>query len=236
MKNKNYVVIGGTSGIGLSIVKLLSKKNCKIFVGSRNNRNLENLKKASFFKCDVTKNIFEFQEKIDQINGLVYCPGSLILKPFKRINDDDIDNSFKTNVFGLINSIRFFLKYMNKKNSISSMVCFSSVAVTIGMKYHTLVGGTKGAIEGITRSLAAELAPNIRINAISPSITDTPLSKKFISSEKIKNDLINRHPMKKIGNPDDIAEAALYLLSDKSNWVTGQIIHIDGGLSSVSNY
>ena len=233
---KNYVIIGGTSGIGLSVVKLLSQHNHHLFVGSRNERNINDVKQATFFHCNVLDNTFEFPKNIDTIDGLMYCPGSLSLMPFKRLKENIIMNEFKINVFGLLDSINFFLPFLQKNKEKSSIVLISSVAVSLGMKYHTLVGATKGAVEGITRSLAAEFAPNIRVNAVAPSITKTALSKKFLSSEKMKNDLKNRHPLNRIGYPEDIAHAATYLLSDKSDWITGQIIHVDGGLSSISQY
>jgi NAD(P)-dependent dehydrogenase (short-subunit alcohol dehydrogenase family) len=233
---KNYVIIGGTSGIGLSVVKLLSQHNHHLFVGSRNERNINDVKQATFFHCNVVDNTFEFPKNIDTIDGLMYCPGSLSLMPFKRLKENIIMNEFKINVFGLLDSINFFLPFLQKNKEKSSIVLISSVAVSLGMKYHTLVGATKGAVEGITRSLAAEFAPNIRVNAVAPSITKTALSKKFLSSEKMKNDLKNRHPLNRIGYPEDIAHAATYLLSDKSDWITGQIIHVDGGLSSISQY
>ena len=233
---KNYVIIGGTSGIGLSVVKLLAQHNHHLFVGSRNERNINDVKQATFFHCNVVDNIFEFPKNIDTIDGLMYCPGSLSLMPFKRIKENIIMNEFKINVFGLLDSINFFLPFLQKNKEKSSIVLLSSVAVSLGMKYHTLVGATKGAVEGITRSLAAEFAPKIRFNAVAPSITKTALSKKFLSSEKMKNNLENRHPLNRIGYPEDIAHAATYLLSDKSDWITGQIIHVDGGLSSMSQY
>lgn len=234
METKKYVIIGGTSGIGLAIVKSLSQRDCKIYVGARNDRNLENIENSEFFICDVTENLYKFPEEIKHIDGLVYCPGSLTLKPLKGIKEEDIIGDFNINVFGLIRSIQYFLPKLKANQNTASVVMFSSVAVKTGMKYHTLVGATKGAIEGITRSLAAELAPKIRINAIAPSITKTPLSERFFASEKMENSLKERNPLKRFGQPDDIAEAAVYLLTESSSWVTGQIFHIDGGSSSLN--
>lgn len=236
MKNmkKNYVIIGGTSGLGLAVVKKLSQYNHHLLVGSRNERNIKDVKQATFFHCDVVNNTFEFPDNIETIDGLMYCPGSLNLMPFKRIKEKDVMVEFKINVFGLLNTVKYFLPLLQKNPQGSSIVLMSSVAVKRGMKYHTLVGATKGAVEGITRSLAAEFAPMIRVNAIAPSITETPLAKKFVSSQKIRSNLEQRHPLQRIGEPMDIAYAGVYLLSEHSRWVTGQIFHVDGGLSSIS--
>ncbi|MBS3749721.1 MAG: SDR family oxidoreductase [Candidatus Thermoplasmatota archaeon] len=231
---KNYVIIGGTSGIGLAVVKELVQHNNHLFVGSRNERNIEDVKQATFFHCDAVDNTFEFPNNIETIDGLMYCPGSLNLMPFKRIKEKDIINEFKINVFGLLNTVKYFLPLLQKNQHESSILLMSSVAVTSGMKYHSLVGATKGAVEGITRSLAAEFAPIVRVNAIAPSITETPLTKKFLSSQKIRSNLEQRHPLQSLAEPMDIAHAAVYLLSEKSKWVTGQILHVDGGLSAIS--
>lgn len=233
MKKKTFVIIGGTSGIGLSVVTRLAKENHHLYVGSRHRQNIQDLNNSTFFYCDVTKNTFDIPKNVDRIDGLMYCPGSLKLIPFRRIKEEDVQKEFTLNVYGLLNAIKYFLPHLKANNNTSSIVLFSSVAVTVGMKYHTLIGATKGAVEGITRSLAAEFAPKIRVNAIAPSITKTPLSKRYLSNEKMKTDLDNRHPLKRIGKTEDISQAAVYLLSEQSSWITGQIIHVDGGISSI---
>ena len=234
--NEKYVIIGGTSGIGLAVVKMLAQQHHHLFVGSRNERNIKDITQATFFHCDVVNNTFRFPDKVETIDGLMYCPGSLNLMPFKRITEKEILDEFKINVLGLLHTVKYFLPFLKKNQQGSSIVLLSSVAVTKGMKYHTLVGASKGSVEGITRSLAAEFAPTIRVNAVAPSITKTALSKKFLSNEKMKKDLEKRHPLNRIGYPKDIAHAAIYLLSDQSDWITGQIIHVDGGLSSINHH
>jgi len=122
-----------------------------------------------------------------------------------------------------------------KKSENASIVLFSTVAVQTGFNFHSQVAVSKGAIEGLSRSLAAEFAPKIRVNAIAPSLTDTGLASKLLSSEEKKQANAERHPLKKIGTPKDIAEMAVFLLSEKANWITGQILHVDGGMSSIKN-
>ena len=163
---------------------------------------------------------------------MLYCPGSINLKPFKSLKEQDYLNDFNINALGAVKIINNYLPNL-KKAETSSLVFFSTVAVQTGMPYHASVAMAKGAVEGLTRSLAAEFAPNIRVNAIAPSLTDTPMASRLLSSDEKKEASAKRHPLNSIGNPEEIAKAASYLLSDDSGWITGQVIHIDGGISSL---
>lgn len=226
-----YLIIGGTSGIGLETTKLLSKDN-RVIVLSREKKNLDGLNNVEFISADVTKPIDELPQISEPINGIVYCPGTINLKPLKSLKLEDFQNDFEVNLLGAVKVIN---KYFNnlKEAGKSSIVLFSTVAVQTGMPYHATIASAKGAVEGLTRSLAAEFAPNIRVNCIAPSITNTPLAEKLLNNEtKIKSSE-DRHPLKRIGDAKEIAEAVAFLLSDSASFITGQILKIDGGISSI---
>jgi 3-oxoacyl-[acyl-carrier protein] reductase len=166
------------------------------------------------------------------MGSIIFCPGSITLKPFHRITEEEFLADFHQNVLGAAKAIQFFLPRLKKSNQ-ASIILFSSVAAQVGMMFHASVAISKGAIESLTKSLAAEYAPSIRVNCIAPSLTLTSLAEKLTSSpEKIEN-AAQRHPLKRIGTANDIAEMAVFLSSDKSSWITGQIFHVDGGMSSL---
>lgn len=232
---KKYLIIGGTSGIGLEITKLLVAKNNQVIVISRQKRNIEELNNVIFYSADVTKPIEELPEIDDKLNGLVYCPGTINLKPFKNLKIDDFKYDFEINFLGAVKIINKYLNNLNQTDG-ASIVLFSTVAVQTGMPYHSSIASAKGAVEGLTRSLAAEFAPKIRVNCIAPSLTNTPLAEKFLNSESKLQSSIDRHPLKRIGNSTEIAELVYFLLSDSSSFITGQIIKVDGGISSIRNH
>lgn len=228
---KNYIVVGGTSGIGLETVKLISENN-RVFVLSREKRNLDEFSNVEFHQADVKKSVDELPNVDDTIDGLVYCPGTINLKPLKSLKLEDFQNDFEVNLLGAVKVIN---KYFNNLKSAgkASIVLFSTVAVQTGMPYHASVASAKGAVEGLTRTLAAEFAPNIRVNCIAPSITNTPLAEKLLNNEAKVKASEDRHPLKRIGSAEEIAQLVEFLLSEKSGFITGQIIKIDGGISSV---
>ena len=230
---KTYLIVGGTSGIGLETTKLLSK-NDLVIVLSRAKRNLDGFNNVEFYSTDVTKPVDEFPNIDSAINGLVYCPGTINLKPLKSLKIEDFQNDFEVNLLGAIKVIN---KYFNnlKSSERSSIVLFSTVAVQTGMPYHSSIASAKGAVEGLTRSLAAEFAPTIRVNCIAPSITNTPLAEKLLNNESKRKASEDRHPLKRIGDAEEIAKTVQYLLSESANFITGQIIRVDGGISSIKN-
>ena len=175
----------------------------------------------------VTNELPEIDENID---GLVYFPGSITLKPFRSLKQADFQNEIEINVLGAINAIQ---KYSPKLTEGASIVLFSTVAVQVGMPFHSAVSVAKGAIEGLTRALAAEFAPKIRVNCIAPSLTKTKMAEKFLSTPEKEEAAGHRHPLKKVGQPEDLANAVSFLLNDTSKWMTGQILHVDGGMSTL---
>lgn len=228
----NYLVIGGSSGIGSEVVKKLTSDNNKVYVISRDPDKIADSKYVQKFSCDVSETDVTLPAIEEPTKGLVYCPGTINLKPLRSLKIKDFSDDFNVNALGAVRTIQNYLPKL-KEASNSSIVLFSTVAVQVGMPYHTSIAMAKGAVEGMTRSLAAELAPDIRVNAIAPSITDTPLASRLLSTDEKRDASAKRHPLNKIGKPEEIANAVAYLLSDESSWITGQIMHIDGGISSV---
>ena len=226
---KNILIIGGSSGIGLEIVRKLNKEH-NIFVASRTNESIESLN-HKFIKIDVTKDSLDPSLLPDSLDGLVYCPGSINLRPFRGLKPETFVEDFNLNVMGAIKTISAVLKNLNNADH-SSIVLFSTVAVQTGMPFHSSIAVSKGAIEGLTRSLAAELAPKVSINAIAPSLVNTPLAEKFLNSESKMERAMDRHPLKKVGSPEELANIAVYLLLN-SSWITGQIIGVDGGIGTL---
>lgn len=228
---KNILIIGGSYGIGLEVAKDLSAKH-NITVASRTNENLSNLD-VHYVQFDVLQDHINDADIPDEIHGLVYCPGSINLRPFKGLKPSIFENDFQLNVMGAIRVIQALLPRFKSEGSI---VLYSTVAVKIGMPFHASVATAKGALEGLAKSLAAELAPKIRVNVIAPSITQTPLANRFLNNELKIEKSAQRHPLKRIGKAQDIAYFTSFLLSDHSSWMTGQIIGLDGGISSLNTH
>ncbi len=228
---KNILIIGGSSGIGKALVHILDKSKNNVFSTYFFSDSKEEME-VSYHHLNVLDDDLDFSFLPDKLDGLVYFPGSIQLAPFHRIKPADFTKDFDFQVTGAIKVIQAVLPKL-KASENSSIVLFSTVAVQTGFTFHSQVAASKGAIEGLTRALAAELAPSIRINAIAPSITDTPLAAKYLSTDAKIAANAERHPLKKIGKPEDLAEMAAFLLSDKSSWMTGQILHVDGGISVV---
>ena len=227
---KNYLVIGGSSGIGKEISELLSKENI-VFSTSRNEINESN-ENIRHIKYDVLEDELDPELLPDQIDGFVYCPGTINLRPFRSLKLETFRSDLELNLIGAIKTLQMILTRLQESPS-SSVIFYSTVAVKTGMPFHSSVSSSKSALEGLTKSLAAEFAPKIRVNCIAPSIVNTPLANKFLNTEDKIEKAAARHPLNKIGTAKEIAQLTQYLLDEKSKWITGQIINIDGGISSV---
>ena len=227
---KNYLIIGGSSGIGKAIRQQLISSGNNVYATYFQNDTFAT--EENYFSLDVRSEHPDLSFLPEVLDGFVYCPGAIDLKPFNRIKEASIIEDLNLQVMGAVRILQLILPKL-KASGQGSVVLFSTVAVQTGFPFHAQVAISKGAIEGLTRSLAAEFAPTIRFNAIAPSLTNTPLAEKLLSSpEKIEANGL-RHPLKRIGEAEDIAEAACFLLTDKSSWMTGQILHVDGGMSSL---
>ncbi len=228
---KNILLIGGSKGIGLATAKLLQNDH-NVFVASRSNENLNDLN-VTHLKFDASTDDINELDLPDAIHGLAYFPGTINLKPFKMMKLDVFEEDFKLNFLSLVKVTQALLGKLKNAEQ-ASLVYFSTVAVQTGMPFHTSVAAAKGAIEGFARSLAAEYAPSLRVNVIAPSLTDTPLANKLVGNETKKEKMNERHPLKRVGEAEDIAEMTAFLLGDKSTWITGQVFGVDGGMSSLS--
>ena len=224
---KTFVIVGGSKGIGKSITKNLLVNN-KVINLSRSNPDFTDKNLTSYNYDVLTQEI----PLIDNADGLVYCPGSINLKAFKRLTLDDFRNDFEINVIGAIKAIQALIPALSKSES-GSIVLFSTVATSLGMPFHASVATAKSAIEGLTKSVAADLAPKIRVNAIAPTITDTELASKLLRNERMIENTIQRHPLKKYLNPEEVSTMAQYLLSDDSKSISGQIFKLDCGIVSL---
>lgn len=227
---KNILLIGGSTGIGFELIKKLANSH-KVFVATRNPDIFLNNDSVKTLSSNINDD-FDSSNLPDIIDGFVYFPGTINLRPFKGLKPDNFIEDFEINVMGCVRVLQKILPNLQASEN-ASIIMFSTVAVGLGMPFHSSVACSKGAIEGLTRSLAAEFAPKIRVNAIAPSLLNTPMAEKFLNSEvKIEN-AKNRHPLKDIGDPSNIAELVKFLLEDNSKWMTGQVIQFDGGISSV---
>lgn len=232
MRN-NILIVGGSSGIGLSLVKQLHQDH-EIFVASRTHETLKDLS-VTHLPHDVSQNDLDTTVLPETLHGLVYCPGSINLRPFKGLKPEVFIQDFSINVMGAIKTLQAVLGRLQNSEIPASVVLFSTVAVKTGMPFHSSVATAKGAIEGLSRSLAAEYAPKIRFNVIAPSLIDTPMAEKFLNNETKKNNAASRHPMQRVGQAEEIAQMTQFLLSENSSWMTGQVLTIDGGIGSIKS-
>ncbi len=223
---KNILLIGGSSGIGKALLTQQSKiNNCINF--SRTQPELDN----NFIHHSIDVTIDSFPD-IENLDCIIYCPGTINLKPISSLKIEDFEQDFKVNVLGAVRIIQAYLKILKQGND-PNILMFSTVAVKQGMPFHSSVSVSKGGVEGLVKSLAAELAPHVRVNCIAPTITNTPLAAKILRNEKSIENLANKHPLKRILNPEDVADLASYLISPKSKSITGQIFSVDAGMSTL---
>ncbi len=226
---KNILLIGGSYGIGNAIARQLHNSH-HIYVASRTGDGLEDLQ-VEHIPFDVQKDQLKPEALPASIDGLVYCPGSITLKPFKMMDLATFKDDMDLNFFGLVKVVSAIQERMAEG---SNMVFFSTVAVATGMPFHTSVAAAKGAIEGFAKAMAAEYAPKVRVNVIAPSLVDTPLAERLLNNDKKRQKMADRHPLKRVGRPEDIANLACFLLAGESHWITGQVFGVDGGIGSLN--
>lgn len=225
---KNILVVGGSKGIGREIVSSQLEKgnNCYNFSRTESGINNQNLIEE---KIDI---LSDDLPDIENIDSVIYCPGSINLKPILQLKEEDFVNDFNINVLGAIKTVKTYLNNL-KKGDDPSLLFFSTVAVGQGMPFHSSVSVAKAGVEGLTKSLAAELAPTIRVNCIAPTITRTDMAQRILRNEKIEENIANKHPLKKICEAKDISDMADFLISHNAKNITGQIMRVDGGMSTL---
>jgi NAD(P)-dependent dehydrogenase (short-subunit alcohol dehydrogenase family) len=226
---RTNLIIGASSGTGKRLALLLHENGEEVF-GTFNKTTAA--LPVRLHHLDVLAKEHDLTFLPETVDTLVYCPGTITLKPFNRMNAEDFINDYRLQVAGAVKIIQAVLPRL-KKSLNPSILLFSTVAVQTGFAFHTMVSSSKGAIEGLTRALAAELAPSIRVNCLAPGITDTPLAAGLLNSDEKRKVNAERHPLKRIGTTFDLAHAAAFLISPHAGWITGQIVHVDGGLSSL---
>ena len=226
-----YVIAGGSRGIGLELVRMLAPSAARIDVWSRSAGELP--PSVRHIPCDITA-ADPLPEPPESIQGAVYCPGTVNLKSFRAMSEDDFRRDWEVNVLGAVR----FLKACQPRlagadGKPASAVLFSTVAVGQGMPMHSSVAAAKGAVEGLVRSLAAEWAPKVRVNAIAPALVDTPLVERMLNAPEKRQAMDARYPLKRVGTTTDAVALARFLLSDDSGWITGQVLGLDGGMSTL---
>jgi NAD(P)-dependent dehydrogenase (short-subunit alcohol dehydrogenase family) len=228
----NYLIIGASSGIGKKLAEKLYKSGHQVFGTYCQNLVFSSSERIEYHALDVLNEAISVDFLPENLAGVIYCPGSINLRPFERIKPVDFLNDYNLQVIGAIKVIQAVASRL-KSTENSSIILFSTVAVQLGLPFHSQVSASKGAVEGLARALAAEYAPKIRVNCIAPSLTDSPLTSSLLNSEQKRETNALRHPMKRIGTTDDIANMVEFLLSSKASWITGQVFHVDGGISKL---
>jgi 3-oxoacyl-[acyl-carrier protein] reductase len=223
---KNIVIIGGSKGIGNAILLQQLEKNLVHNI-SRNPPEVSH-PNLTHYTLDVLKDELP---AIDSIDTLIYCPGSINLKPIGSLSIEDFRNDFEINVIGAVKTIQKYLPVI-KKGTDPSIVLFSTVAVKLGMPFHASIATAKAGIEGLVKSLGAELASVVRVNAIAPTITETSLSAGILRNDRMKENMVERHPMKNYLKPEEVAEMADFLISEKAKSISGQVFEMDYGIVS----
>ena len=233
------VIFGATGGIGSATARLLHARDCKLHLVARDESRLAPF--AHELGADATGGDVTDPELFGRVaesldgpcGGNVYAVGTLKLGSLQRLEAEDFRNDFMINAEGAALAVKALLPKLKKSDGTPSVVLFSSVAVGQGFAFHASIGMAKGAVEGLTRSLAAELAPKIRVNAIAPSLTRTPLADGILANEKMAEAITKMHALRRLGTADDAANLAAFLLSDEAGWITGQVLGVDGGRSSL---
>lgn len=230
MENAPFLIIGGTNGIGKAIAERLIGQGLPVITVGRSANAPSGV--LEHVVSDVVRNGLPTDRIPERLAGMAYCPGSIVLKPLRSTTLDDLRLALEVNLIGAFRCAQATSESL-KRTPCSSMLFFSSVAVGQGMPFHTAIAAAKGGVEGLVRSLAAELAPQVRVNCIAPGLTRTTLSDKLLNTPEKEKASADRHPLKRVGNVHDIAAMATLLLTPDGSWISGQVIGVDGGLSSL---
>lgn len=236
LENKTYVIAGGSKGIGLALTLELLAADANVHVYSRTVGDLPQSERLIHHIFDFSDGDFESADLPETIHGAAYCPGTINLRSFRSLKLADFQNDFEINVLGAVKFLKGCLTGLKKGADVqpTSVVLFSTVAAGTGLPMHASIAAAKGAIEGLTRTLAAEWAPKTRVNCLAPALTDTPLAANFFSTEERRAAMDAKYPLGRAGVPADLAGMATFLLSPKSGWMTGQVIGVDGGMSAIN--
>lgn len=223
---KNIVIIGGSKGIGNAILVQQLETN-KVYNISRTPAGISH-PNLTHFSLDV---LHDALPEIENVDTLIYCPGSITLKPIGSLAVDDFRNDFEINVIGAVKVIQKYLPAL-KKGINPSIILFSTVAAKLGMPFHASIATAKAGVEGLVKSLGAELASTVRVNAIAPTITETSLSVGILRNDRMKENMIERHPMKSYLKPEEVASMANFLISENAKSISGQVFEMDYGIVS----
>ena len=235
--SKKYIIFGATGSIGSNLARQLVNNDQKVHLVSRNTNELQNLANeldSTFTVADVMKDGFidNIKSDINDAKGIAYCIGSIDLKPLRMVNEEDFNKCMKLNLYSAVEIIKNYQECLKKNKG--SVVLFSTIAAQRGFTNHSIIASTKAAVEGLTVSLAAEFAPNIRVNCVAPSLTKSKIAEPMLKNTAIAEGIAKAHPLKRLGEGKDSAALAKFLLTEDSSWVTGQIIAVDGGRSKLS--
>ncbi|WP_440937258.1 SDR family NAD(P)-dependent oxidoreductase [Candidatus Pelagibacter sp.] len=232
-----YIIFGATGSIGSSLAKKLKDSGRDIHLVARNEESVQQLASqldSAYTVADVLENNFieKVKSDIPEAKGLAYCVGSIDLKPFRMVKEQDLNNCMKLNLYSAVEAIKGYQESLKKNKG--SIVLFSTVAAQRGFTNHAIIASAKAAVEGLTVSIAAEFAPNIRVNCIAPSLTNSKIAEPMLKNKVLAEGIAKAHPLKRLGEGQDSAALAKFLLTDESSWMTGQIIAVDGGRSKLS--
>ena len=235
--SEKYLIFGATGSIGSSLAEQLISSGNDVHLVGRNETELKNISEklgCTSTIADVLEDGFieKVKNDISEIKGIAYCVGSIDLKPLRMVTEQDFNKCMKLNLYSAVEAIKGYQEILKKNKG--SIVLFSTVAAQRGFTNHAIIASAKAAVEGLTVSLAAEFAPNIRVNCIAPTLTNSKMSQNILKSKIMAESIAKSHPMKRIGKPEDVASMAKFLLADESPFITGQIISVDGGKSSLN--
>jgi len=235
--SEKYLIVGATGSIGSSLSKQMIDSNKEVHLVGRNEKETKHLSEkleATYTVVNVLEDDFveKIKSDIEDIKGIAYCVGSIDLMPFRMVTENDFNKCMKLNLYSAVELIKGFQE--NLKKNKGSIVLFSTIAAQRGFTNHSIIASTKAAVEGLAVSLAAEFAPNIRVNCIAPSLTNSKIAQPMIKNTAIAEGIAKAHPLKRIGEGKDGAALAKFLLTDESSWITGQVIAVDGGRSKLS--